>query len=164
MTLNTTILFLSKTIQLRVCSVQFSSIPWLTGLLGTHGGWFSRDPLSVFSAGGPCEQFWYRQGCPLWCCPCSIFSADYGVLQGVLKHSFGEAVMVCDMPEQCKFPSLDSCQKRFPWTHKEVDLTPHPVVGLVLQVRDAEKCPHHLVSKAGFLFSEPVSWVYVWQP
>ena len=45
------------------------------------------------------------------------------------------------MPEPCKFPSLDSCQKRFLWTHKEVDLAPHPVVGLALQLEDAEKIP-----------------------
>ena len=50
--------------------------------------------------------------------------------------------MAYDMPRPCKFPSLDSCQKRFPWTHKEVDLALHPVVGLVLQVGDMEKCPH----------------------
>ena len=43
-------------------------------------------------------------------------------LQGVLKDVFGEAVMACDMPKPCKFPSLDSCQKRWLWTHKEVDL------------------------------------------
>ena len=49
--------------------------------------------------------------------------------------------MVCDMPEPCKFPSLDSCQKRFLWTNKGVDLAPHQVVGLVLQVGDAEKFP-----------------------
>ena len=36
--------------------------------------------------------------------------------------------MACDVPEPCKFPSLDSCQKRFLWTHKGVDLAPHPVV------------------------------------
>ena len=48
------------------------------------------------------------------------------------------------MPEACKFPSLDSCQRRFLWTHKEVDLAPHPVVVLVLQVGDAEKFPHAL--------------------
>ena len=30
------------------------------------------------------------------------------------------------------------------WTHKEVDLAPHPVVGLVLQVGDAEKFPQAL--------------------
>ena len=52
--------------------------------------------------------------------------------------------MACDMPEPCKFPSLDSCQKRFQWTHKEVDLAPHPIVVLVLQVGDAEKLPHAL--------------------
>ena len=28
--------------------------------------------------------------------------------------------MACDMPEPFKFPSLDSCQKRFLWTHREV--------------------------------------------
>ena len=49
--------------------------------------------------------------------------------------------MACEMPEPCKFPSLDSCQKKFLWTYEEVDLVPHPVVGLVLQVGDAEKFP-----------------------
>ena len=43
--------------------------------------------------------------------------------------------------EPCKFPSLDSYQM-FLWTHKEVDLAPHPVVGLLLQVGVAEKFPH----------------------
>ena len=52
--------------------------------------------------------------------------------------------MACDMPEPRKFPSLDSCHKRFPWTHKEADLAPHPVVCLVLKVRDAEKFPQAL--------------------
>ena len=47
--------------------------------------------------------------------------------------------MACDTSEPCKFPSLDSCQKRFLWAHKEVDLAPHPVVGLVLQVGNTEK-------------------------
>ena len=62
--------------------------------------------------------------------------------------------MACDMPESCKFPSLDSCQKSFLWTHKEVDLAPQPVVGLVLQVRDVEKLRFrmHLVSKVSILF------------
>ena len=41
-------------------------------------------------------------------------------------------------PEPCKFPSLDSCQMRFLWTHNEVDLALHPVVGLVLQVGETE--------------------------
>ena len=62
-------------------------------------------------------------------------------LQGTLKDGFGEAVAACDMPEPCKFLSLDNCQKRFLWTHEGVDLAPHPVVGLVLQVGDVEKFP-----------------------
>ena len=46
--------------------------------------------------------------------------------------------------DHASFLSLDSCQKRLLWIHKEVDLAPHPVVGLVLQVEDAEKCPQSL--------------------
>ena len=52
--------------------------------------------------------------------------------------------MAWDMPEQCKFLSLNNCQKRFLWTHKEVDLAPHPVTGLMLQVGDAENFPQAL--------------------
>ena len=36
---------------------------------------------------------------------------------------------------------LDGCQKRFLWTHKEVDPALHPVLGLLLEVGDAEKFP-----------------------
>ena len=43
-----------------------------------------------------------------------------------------------------QFPSLDSCQKCFLCTHKEVYLAPHGVVGLVLKTRDTEKFPHAL--------------------
>ena len=50
-----------------------------------------------------------------------------------------EAVVVHDMqPESCEFPSLDICQKRFLWAHKEVDLVPHLVV-LVPQIGEAGK-------------------------
>ena len=52
--------------------------------------------------------------------------------------------MAFDIPEPCKFPSLASCQNRFLWTFKEVDLAPHPVVGLLLQVGDVEKIPQAL--------------------
>ena len=52
--------------------------------------------------------------------------------------------MACDMPEPCEFPAPNSRQQRFLWTHKEVDLAPHPVVGLVLHVGDAEKFPRAL--------------------
>ena len=64
--------------------------------------------------------------------------------QGALRDGFGEAIVAGDMPEPCKFPSLDSRLKRFLWNHKEVDLAPHPIVGLVLQVGDAEKFPRAL--------------------
>ena len=98
----------------------------------------SGDPLPVLSTGGPCEQFWrplFDVVHPAFPLPTTASST----LQGALKDGFGEAVVACDMPEPCKFPSLDSCQKRFLWTHKEVDLAPHPVVGLVLQIGDTEK-------------------------
>ena len=51
-------------------------------------------------------------------------------LQDVLKEGFGEAVAVHDVTKPCEFPSLDSYQKRSLWAHQEVDLAPHPVVGL----------------------------------
>ena len=73
-----------------------------------------------------------------------LFTTASPTLQGAMKDGVGEAVMPCDMSEPCKFWSRDSCQKRFLWTHKEVDPAPHPVVGLLLQVRDAEKFPHAL--------------------
>ena len=47
--------------------------------------------------------------------------------------------MACDMLKPCKCLFLGSCQKRFLWTHKEVDLALHPVSGLVLQRNSAEK-------------------------
>ena len=51
-------------------------------------------------------------------------------LSNVPWKSFGEAVMVPDLPEPCWFQSFDG----FPWAHtKVVDLAPHLVVGLVLQ-------------------------------
>ena len=65
-------------------------------------------------------------------------------LRGALNDGFGEAVVVCDMPEPSRFPSLDSCQKWLLWTHHEVDLAPHPLIGLVLQVGDMEKFPQAL--------------------
>ena len=111
--------------------------------MGGHEGRFSRDPLPVFSAGGPCEQLWHGQGCPLFVVVHAAFpllTTASPTLQGALKDAFGEAVEACDMPEPCKFPSTDSCQKRFLWTHKEVDFALHPV-SLVHQVGDVEKFP-----------------------
>ena len=52
--------------------------------------------------------------------------------------------MESDKPKPLKFLSLARSQKEFLWTHKEVDLAPHPVVGLVLRVGDAKKFPQAL--------------------
>ena len=65
-------------------------------------------------------------------------------LQGASEDDFGEAIMACDMPRPCKLLSLDSYQKRFMWTHKEVDRAPHLVSDLALQIGDAEKFPRAL--------------------
>ena len=59
--------------------------------------------------------------------------------------------MACDMPEPCTFSFLDSYQKRFLWTHKQVDLAPHPVVYPVLLVGDTE-FPH----APGFQSLDPI--------
>ena len=112
-----------------------------------HGGRFSRDPLPVFSAGGPWEQFWHGQECSLFDAVHPAFplpTTASSTLRGALKDGFKEAVVVCDMPEPCKFPSLDICEKRFLWTHKEVDLAPYPVAGPLLRLGNTEKFPHAL--------------------
>ena len=67
-----------------------------------------------------------------------LLTTAWPTLQGTLKDDFGEAVRVFDMPKQCKFLSFYSCLKRFLWTHKEVVLAPHAVVGFVLLVGDTE--------------------------
>ena len=61
---------------------------------------------------------------------CLVLSIRHFLCKGALKDGFGEAVVTCDMPEACKFPSPDGCQRRFLWTHKEADLVPHTVVCL----------------------------------
>ena len=69
-------------------------------------------------------------------------------LHSALEDGFGEAVVVWDTPKACKFSSLDSCQKRFLRTHKEVHFALYPVVCLVFQVGDMEKFPHALGFKS----------------
>ena len=104
-----------------------------------HEGRFSRDPLPVFSAGGPCEQLWHGQGCPLFDVVYPAFplpTTASPTLQGALEDGFGVVAVPRDMPEPCELSSLDSCQKRSLWTNKEVDLAPNPVVGRVFQVGD----------------------------
>ena len=93
-------------------SVQFS--PLTDWVVGGHEGRISKDPLPVFSAGGCREQFWHWQECPLF----GVFHSAFPLpttasptIQGALNADCGEAVVACDMPEPCKLPSLDSCQK-----------------------------------------------------
>ena len=86
----------------------------------------------VFSAGGPCEQFWHGQGCPLFDVVHPAFplpTTASPTLQGAPKNSSGQALTVCDTPEPGKFLSPESCQNRFLCTHMEVDLALHPVIG-----------------------------------
>ena len=61
---------------------------WPIGSSGGHEGRFSRDLLPVFSAGGPFEQFWHGQICP-------IFDVVHPspTVQRVLKDGFGEVVV-----------------------------------------------------------------------
>ena len=102
------------------------------------------------------EQFGHGQGCPLFDAVHPAFplpTTASPTFKGALKDGFGQVVVACDMSEPCKFLSLDSCQKRFLLTHNEVDLTPHPVVGLALQVGDVEKLPQVL----GFESLDPFS-------
>ena len=92
--------------------------------------------------GGPCEQLWHGQGCPLFDVVHPTFPQPTMVsptLQGALKDGFIKAVVARGMPASCEFPSLDSCLKGFLWAHKILDLAPHPVVGLVFQLGDSEK-------------------------
>ena len=73
---------------------------------------------------------------------CPLPTTASPILQGAMMDGFGDAVVVCDMPELCKFPFLDSGQKMLPRAHKDAELAKHPVVGLVLHAGDAKTFPH----------------------
>ena len=72
--------------------VRFSSVQSLDRS-GRPGDRFSRDPLPVFSAGGPCEQFWHGQIRPLFDVVTQAFplpTTASRTLQGALKDEFWE--------------------------------------------------------------------------
>ena len=105
--------------ELTFCSVQFSSV--------REEGQISRDLFRVLSAGGLCEKFWHGHKCPVFDVVHPAFPLTTTVsptLQDALKDGFGEPVAACGISEPCKFSSPDSCQKRFLWAHKKVDLAP----------------------------------------
>ena len=80
------------------------------------------------------SKCWHWHGRPLLDLVHPAFSLPItasSTLRDALKDYFGEAVVACDIPEQCVFPSLDSCQESFLLAHKEVDLASHLVVGLI---------------------------------
>ena len=62
--------------------------------------------------------------------------------------------MACDIPEPCMFPSVDCCQKRFLWTHKEVGLAQRPVVCAV--GRDVFNVPTSIPCVLAMLLHESV--------
>ena len=126
-------------------SVQFSPLTdWVVG--GTLGTIHHSEILSQsFLQEVPVSSFCRGKGALLSDVVYPAFplpTTASPTLQGASRDGFGEVLVACDMPEPCKFPSLDCCQKRFLRTHKEVDLAPHPVVGLMLQVGEADKFPH----------------------
>ena len=108
-------------------AVKFSLVTLPIGSSGGHEGWIIRDPFPVFPPGGSCDQFWHGQEYPLFVVlpALPLLTAASPTLQGALKNGFGEAVVAYDTPKLCRFLSLDSCQKKFLWTYKDVDLAPH---------------------------------------
>ena len=64
------------------------------------------------------------------------------ILFSLAIAAIAEAILMLTSAEQV--PSFHSFQKRFLWTHKEVDLSLYPVIGLVLQVGDVENFPQTL--------------------
>ena len=80
---------------------------------GGRTWWMIQQGSSLF-----CEMplFWHRQGCPPFENVHQAFSLPTMMsprLQSALKVGFGEAAVAHEMLKPCKFPSLDSCQKRF---------------------------------------------------
>ena len=85
-------------------------------------------------------------------------------VQGALKNGSEEAALTRDMPKPSKFPCLDSCQKRFLWSHEEVDLALHPIVDLVLHP-ERHFQGYSLVGIAfTFIFTYPLIEGVVWAP
>ena len=61
-------------------------------------------------------------------------------VQSDQEDGFGETVLGQDMPGPCECRLLIVGREER-WVHKEVDLAPHLVIGLVLEVGDADMFP-----------------------
>ena len=123
------------------CSVQVIPLTdrvvggtWGTIKLRSSSGLFWRRPLwAVLAQAGMST---------LWWCPSSISSAAHPPT--CPEGWFWRGCRGLWHARTMKVPSLDSCQKRLQWAHKEVDLAPHRIVDLVLKVEHAEKFPRAL--------------------
>ena len=113
---------------------------------------------NVFFAGGCCNLFLHGQGCPLFDKSVQHFLCQprhQPPSQVVLKDGFVDTVMMLDMPEPCKYLSLDSCQKRLLWPTTRQLILFH-IKSLVLCSKEEMQRSflRHLVSKAWSLFSD----------
>ena len=104
---------------------KFSSVPWLTG---SSGGDTRDDSAEIFF-----QSFLRR---PLWAVLAQAWNGPTGM--GTECPFFNDVHPVFLLLTTV---SLDRCQKRFLWTHKEVDLALHPVIVLVFEVGDTEMFP-----------------------
>ena len=82
-------------------------------------------------------------------------------LQDALKNGSGQAVVARDLPEPCKCPCLDHCQKKF--TRKLILFGTQTLV-LCSKQKTQKSCLRHLVSKGWIFFSESISRICVSQP
>ena len=127
--------------------VQFSSISWSIGPSRVHDRRLSRNPLPVFSAGGPCDQFLHGQECPLFAVVHPAFR-----LPSTLKDGFEEAVVACHTPKPCKLPSIDSRQKRSCGRTRKLILLRIQHLGFCFKYEVRRSFLMHLTAKAWILF------------
>ena len=149
------------------CNCDFSSVPWPIGSPGGHEGQFSRDPLPVFSAGGPCVQFWHGQGCPLFDVIHQAFTQPTtapSTFQGALKDGFERLSWCVTCPNHASFCfSTFARRGSYGLTRKLVFLCTQLLV-LCSKQEMQRKFLRHWTLKAWILFSESASRVHVSQP
>ena len=94
---------------------SFSSVSWLISSSGGHEGWFSGELLPVISAGGPCEQFWHRQGSLMLGHYRGSLPISYGVTQGRMLTPTLFSIFYGMMLPEAKEDVSDNIYTRF-WT------------------------------------------------
>ena len=118
--------------------------------MGEHEGRFTRDPLPVFSVGGPCEQSWHGHGCLLFDVVHQAFPVP--TAKSPTRHCAPEddldlskqAVVAYDMSGACSFRLLTVARSGFCESTRKLILL-RTVIGLVLhQIGETEKFPRAL--------------------